>query len=81
METPYDWATLSLFCALALLFLQRSIGTPVPGDRAILYLPPALACMAANGLGNDGQDVIAIAVIAAGIGYALLVLRPWVRSR
>lgn len=81
METPYDWTTLALFCALALLFLQRSIGPAVPGDRALFYLPPALGCMAANGLGNAGHDVAAIAVILATLGYAAFVLRPWVRPR
>ena len=79
METPYDWTTLALFCALALLFLQRSVGPAVAGDRAILYLPPALACMTANGLGNDGHDLAAIAILLGALGYAVFVLRPWVR--
>lgn len=79
METIYDWTTLALFCALALLFLQRSVGPAVPGDRALFYLPPAFGCMAANGLGNAGHDVAAIAVITATLGYAVFVLKPWVR--
>lgn len=79
METVYDWATLALFCALALLFLERSMGKAVPNDRAILYLPPALACMAANGLGNAGYDAVAIVVILGALGYGLIVLKPWIR--
>lgn len=81
METVYDWITLALFCALALLFLQRSVGPAVPGDRAIHYLPPAIGCMAANALGNQGHDVLAVAVVLATIGYALVVLKPWIVSR
>ncbi len=81
METIYDWITLALFCALALLFLQRSIGAAVPGDRAIHYLPPALGCMAANGFGNAGYDAIAIVIILVVIGYTTMVLRPWIRPR
>lgn len=81
VKTIYDWTTLALFCALALLFLQRSVGPAVPSDRAILYLPPALACMAANGLGNAGYNAASFAVILATLGYAAFVLRPWVRLR
>ncbi len=79
METIYDWTTLALFCVLALLFLERSTGVPVPNDRAVFYLPPALACVAANALGNDGHGQVAAVVIVAAIVYVALILKPWIR--
>lgn len=77
MKTVYDWVTLTLFCLLALVFLQRSAGPSMPGDPVIRYLPPALACMAANALGNAGHDLAAIAVLAVTVGYMAFVLKPW----
>lgn len=76
MSTIYDLVTIGLFAGLAILFLQRSIGPPSEKDRIYHYAPPAIGCAVANWLGNQHQDLGAIAVILASIGYAIVVLKP-----
>lgn len=76
MQTVYDWVTLAMFCGLVTLFLQRSVGPAIPGDRAFKYVPAALGCAGGNYLGNAGYDLAAIALLAATLGYAWLILRP-----
>ena len=77
MQTVYDWVTLAMFCGLVTLFLQRSVGPAIPGDRVVKYVPAALGCAVGNYFGNHGDDLVAILLIAATIGYAALVLRPF----
>lgn len=81
MHTVCDWVTLAMFCALVILFLQRSAGPAVPGDRIVNYLPPAIGCAAANQVGNAGHDVAAGVIVAATIAYTLVVLRPQLPTR
>ena len=76
MSTIYDLVTIGLFAGLAILFLQRSMGPASEKDRIYHYIPPAIGCAAANWLGNQHQDLAAIAVILASIGYAFVVLKP-----
>ena len=76
MQTVYDWVTLAMFCGLVTLFLQRSVGPALPGDRVIKYVPAALGCAVGNYLGNEGHDLAAILIIAVTLCYATLVLRP-----
>lgn len=75
METIYDWLTLACFSGLILLFLQRSMAEEVK-DKVISYLPPALGCAVANYLGNEGHAFAAIALLAATVGYIIVVLKP-----
>jgi hypothetical protein len=77
MTTAYDWITVLLFAALATLFLQRSVGRAVAGDRALAYLPPALGCAGSNVLGNTGWHLAAWLLLGATIAYIVLRLRPW----
>ncbi len=76
MHTAYDWVTLAIFCGLVTLFLQRSTGPAVAGDHILRYVPPALGCAVANAFGNRGQDIAAIPLIIATVGYVIYVLRP-----
>ncbi|MFT3975971.1 MAG: hypothetical protein QM688_02470 [Sphingomonas bacterium] len=76
METVYDWLTVALFAALAVLFLQRSMGTRPENDRVVNYIPPALGCGLANYLGNNGYALLAVLVIVAVIAYIWFVLKP-----
>lgn len=76
METVYDWLTVALFCVIAVIFLQRSVGPERPGDSILRYVPPAAACAGANWLGNNGHHVWAIALMVGVAGYMLIVLRP-----
>jgi len=80
MQTIYDWVTVALFGGLAVLFLDRSMRSPVPGDRVLAYLPAAAGCAIANLLGNQGRHATAVTVIAATIVYILWRLRPWQRG-
>jgi hypothetical protein len=74
MHTVWDWATLGLFCALAVLFLQRSVGPAIRGDHILHYVPPALGCAAANWLGNAGHDWQASGLLVASAAYVAFVL-------
>jgi hypothetical protein len=40
------------------------------------YLPPSGGCVLANQLGNSGQMILAIAIIASTVLYVVLVLKP-----
>ncbi|MES2492304.1 MAG: XrtV sorting system accessory protein [Pseudomonadota bacterium] len=75
METIYDWLTVLLFGALAVLYLQRSAADE-PTDRVWHYLPPAIGCAAANYLGNHGQGILAVVIIVLVMVYVFYVLRP-----
>lgn len=75
MNTPFDWLSVALFSALALLFLRRS-ASPEPSDRMIAYLPPALGCAAGNQLGNHGYPIWGGIVLIATVAYVIIVLKP-----
>jgi len=77
VSTIYDLVTVVIFAGLAILFLQRSMGPESPNDRIYHYAPPAVGCALANWLGNEHQDVAAIAAILAVVGYILYVLKPF----
>ncbi|HEV2363418.1 MAG TPA: hypothetical protein VGS12_04385 [Caulobacteraceae bacterium] len=79
MKTIYDLVTLSIFAGLVILFLQRST-EEVPRDKMLQYAPPAVGCAVANYIGNHGQPVIAWVIIAAVLGYVLLILKPFSRA-
>jgi hypothetical protein len=76
VSTLYDLVTIGLFAGLAILFLQRSVEPSSDKDRIYHYIPPALGCAVANWLGNQHQDLAAIATILASIIYAFVVLKP-----
>ena len=77
MHTIYDLVTMAIFAGLVILFLQRSAAPEDANDRMYYYLPPALGCAVANWLGNQHQDVAAIAMILGVIAYSLYVLKPF----
>lgn len=77
MHTVYDWVTLAIFAAIVVLFLQRSVGPEVPGDRMLNYMPPSIGCAATNYFGNHEQPAIAIALLVATVAYIALVLKPF----
>ncbi len=78
METIYDWTSVLLFAGLVVLMLQRSSMKPPP-DSLWAYLPPAIACAAANQFGNNGEDAIAIILLGAIIVYVFTVLKLRIR--
>ena len=78
MQTVYDWVTLAIFAGLIVLFLQRSTSDRAEKDASLLYyLGAGAGCAAANYLGNHGQDLAAIALIAATLGFIFFYLKPF----
>jgi uncharacterized membrane protein len=76
LETAYDWVTVIIFAGLVVLFLQRS-ASDEPRDEMWQYLVPSVGCAVANYFGNEGQDLVAIAIILVTLGYILYVLKPF----
>jgi hypothetical protein len=76
METVYDWVTLAIFAGLVVLFLQRS-SQEEPADSLWSYLGAGVGCAVANYFGNEGYDIVAVAVIAATAAFIWIVLKPF----
>jgi len=74
METVWDWLTIFIFAGLVTLLLQRS-SEDMPKDKLWQYLPAALACAAANYLGNQGVVWAAVLILVGLALYILLVLK------
>lgn len=74
MTTVYDWTTMIVFAGLVVLFLQRSQGEA--RDQLWQYLVAAVGCAATNYLGNEGYDLVAIALGGATLAFIFVVLHP-----
>ena len=80
METVYDWVSLAIFAGLIVLFLQRSTSERAEKDVSLFYyLGAGIGCAVANYFGNHGQDLIAIAILAATVGFIVYFLKPFQR--
>ncbi len=78
MESIYDWVSLAIFAGLVVLFLQRSTGDSAKNDAPLFYyLGAGAGCAVANYAGNHGQNAIAIALLAATIGFIIYFLKPF----
>ena len=78
MQTVYDWVSLAIFAGLIVLFLQRSTGDRTDKDASLLYyLAAGVGCAAANYFGNHGQDIVAIAILVATVGFIIYFLKPF----
>ena len=80
MTTVYDWLTVAIFAALAIVYLQRSVGPRPVHDTMWKYLPPAAACVAANQVGNAGWSLVAAVLMVAAMAYVWFVIRPLDRA-
>lgn len=76
MNTVYDWLTVALFGGLIVLFLQRS-SQETHTDHLWQYFPPALGCGIANYFGNEGNALVAVAILVATLAYIGYVLKPF----
>jgi len=81
METVFDWVTVGMFAALVVLFLQRSVSPGPSRDSILQYIPAAIGCALANYLGNNDQELLAVAVVAAVVVYTFMVLKPFSHLR
>jgi hypothetical protein len=81
METVFDWLTVGIFAGLVVLFLQRSVSPGPARDSILHYVPPAIGCALANYLGNNDQEVLAFAILAAVVVYTFMVLKPFSHLR
>lgn len=78
METVFDWVSLAIFAGLIVLFLQRSTGDRSDKDAPLYYyLGAGVGCAVADYLGNHGQDVIAVLLLAATIAFIVICLKPF----
>jgi hypothetical protein len=78
METIYDWVSLAIFAGLIVLFLQRSTSDRPEKDVSLLYyLGAGLGCAVADYVGNHGQDIVAIVLLAATVAFILYYLKPF----
>jgi hypothetical protein len=77
VQTIFDWVTVAIFAALVVLFLQRSVTPGTARDSVWHYIPAAAGCALANYLGNGGQEVFAVVIIAAVILYSIFILKPF----
>jgi hypothetical protein len=80
MKTVFDWLTVAIFAGMAVVYLQRSAGARPAHDAAWKYLPPTVACMAANQVGNAGWSMLATVLMLAALGYVWFVIRPLDRA-
>jgi hypothetical protein len=80
MDTIYDWLSLAIFAGLIVLFLQRSTSDRADKDVSLIYyLGAGVGCAVANFFGDKGQDVVAIVLLAATLGFIGYFLKPFQR--
>jgi uncharacterized oligopeptide transporter (OPT) family protein len=80
MDTIYDWLSLAIFAGLIVLFLQRSTSDRAEKDASLLYyLAAGVGCAVANYFGDHGQDLLAILLLVATVGFIVYFLKPFQR--
>jgi hypothetical protein len=74
MATIFDLVTVTCFAALVIAFFQFT-----DRDTRILVrlLPAAIVFAIADQIGNKDGVILAIILISAGIGYAILVIKRY----
>jgi hypothetical protein len=77
MHTIYDWVSMGLFAALAVLFLHRSTSSENHNDKIYHYLPAAVGCALLNYLGNNQEHLAAGMLAVAVVGYIIFFLKPF----
>ncbi|MFY9972086.1 MAG: XrtV sorting system accessory protein [Roseiarcus sp.] len=72
MTTVYDIVTVTCFACIVLTYFMFTEG----GTKILAhFMLPAAAFAIANQLGNAGMNVLAVILIAAGIGYTFIIVR------
>jgi hypothetical protein len=73
MNTVSDWVTIIIFAGLVTDFLQQSADENARETPLWQYLVAAAGCALANWLGNSGQAIASVAVIAVTLGFIIYV--------
>ena len=72
MATFFDVITVTCFAGLVLAFFQF---TNRETRILVHFLMVGVVFAVANQLGNAGETILALVLILAGVGYAILVMR------
>jgi hypothetical protein len=72
MITLFDFLTVACFIGLVIAFIQLTNRSP---RMLVHFLLCGVVFAVANQLGNAGSMILPLVLIAAGIGYAVLVIR------
>lgn len=72
MTSIYDFVTVACFLGVVGAYVLLTDRDP---KTLAHLLVPAIAFAVANQLGNSGSAVLAILLIAAGVGYSFLIIR------
>jgi hypothetical protein len=75
MQTIYDWVTVAVFAALAILLVRRA-AAGAEMNHLWQYLAAAAGCGVIDWLGNSGYHLAAIACGVFLLLYIWIVLRP-----
>ena len=72
MITVYDFVTVTCFICIVVTYFMFTEG----GMKMLAhFVLPAAAFAIANQVGNAGMNVLAVILIAAGIGYTYVIVR------
>jgi hypothetical protein len=78
MASTYDFVTVACFLGVVGAFVFLTDRDP----KTLAHLcVPAIVFAVANQVGNAGSSVLASLLIAAGVGYAILIIRGGATSR
>ena len=77
METLYDWWAVTIFGALSITWLGRSVNRASFPDPVLPYGICAIGCAGGNWLGNEGLDLLGAAVLSATAVMYVAVIRPF----
>lgn len=69
MQTIYDFVSVACFVGLVLVYLLYTSREP----KTLMYFLLSGICFAvANQLGNAGQQIFAVILLSAGVGFAAI---------
>ena len=76
MRTVFDFVSIAVFAAVAVMFIQAVVTERVKLKQVWKYGLAGAGCALANHLGDDGLRIEAVFVALLTVAFALLVLLP-----